>query len=179
MWACQVLLSGVFPAVRHDGTPFALSQRRGDMTWASKVRNLVRCIGARLLIEGDWVRLKQMMNMASWPCSDHLRWMCRANEKHHLPLPHCLPSGEHRACRMRHGTGRAARVVSKSRAESDRVSLQMHGVRLDACVRLWYQPITRLTLSLRALLRLLEVCGDVFFQLELTLRPSTSALSGQ
>ena len=131
--------------------PIRIVQRRGDMTWASKVRNLVRCIGARLLIEGDWVRLKQMVKMASWPCSEHLRWICRANEKHHLPVPHCLPSGEHRACRMRHGTGRAARVVSKSSAESDRVSLQMHGVRHDACVRLWYQPITRLTSSLRAL----------------------------
>ena len=79
VWACQVMLAGVWPAFRDDGTAFAASTRQGDVARAKRAGSRLKVRGAMLAKKGDWAWLKQVVNLASWSSSSRCCWLCRAN----------------------------------------------------------------------------------------------------
>lgn len=72
-WSFQALSSGVYPARRHDGTPF---DSPADAARRKLAGQPLGCRGVLAEIRGDWKMMKEVFKFPGWNTSSGICWLC-------------------------------------------------------------------------------------------------------
>ena len=77
-WSFRCLLCALFPDERHDGTPFASSNFRGDAKRAKRAarKRKLRCKGGVVQKRGDWEWLRDILGLEGWSGRGPQGFMC-------------------------------------------------------------------------------------------------------
>ena len=73
-WSLQICATGVFPSVRHDGSPFG----RKESHRAAKSNTPMGCKALLCEIRGDWAFYKQTFDFPQWNEKSGICWCCKA-----------------------------------------------------------------------------------------------------
>ena len=84
-WSLRCALTKVYPTHRHDGIPFAQSNRLGDKLrakWGAAQRRFKMVFGA-IQMRGDWSWMASCFDLSNWggkTKKKYICWKCKANK---------------------------------------------------------------------------------------------------
>lgn len=75
-WSFKMLALGIFPDTRHDGSPWAPSDK-----WRGTRTGDLHVCASLVQARGDWKLFKEMYNFPQWNCKESMCWMCSASQE--------------------------------------------------------------------------------------------------